>query len=708
MFEYRLDLLGADEKIVLSKLLGQPVTVRLALPEGNARYFHGFVTRFALVGREEGYASYQATVRPWLWFLTRIADCRIFQNLTVPEIVKEVFKGRKFTDFDEALGRKYRSRDYCVQYRETDFNFVSRLLEEEGIYYFFRHSDGKHELILADAPGSHEPIPGGPRVPFYPPGGSVVREEDHVRDWDLSQEVQPAAYVLTDFDFQKPRADMFVNTRQEREHARAGELEVYDYPGEYIEPADGEQYVKTRLEELQAGFELVRGEGPVRGMTAGGLFKLVGHPRDDQNREYLATKVRHELANPEFLSGGTATDPTYACSFTAIDSKQPFRPARLTPRPVVQGPQTAIVVGKSGEEIWTDKFGRVKVKFHWDRLGHGDENSSCWVRVVSVWAGKAWGGIQIPRIGQEVIVDFLEGDPDQPIVTGRVYNADQMPPYGLPANQTQSGIKSRSSKGGSPDNFNEIRFEDKKGSEELYLHAEKNHTNITENDRSEDVGHDRSLHVGHDKSEAIDNNKSITVGVDHVENIGANKTMTVGANHDETIAANKTLAVGGSHGETIGANMTITIAQLLTETVGINYAETVGAAMELTIGAVFTETVGAAKVQTIGLSKEETIGTSKSVSVGSNSAEEVGGAKSVSVAKDLTEAVSGAHAETVTKEFTLRAKKVSITAEDEVLIKTGSASITLKKNGDITIDGKNINVKGSGNITMKARKILEN
>jgi len=358
----------------------------------------------------------------------------------------------------------------------------------------------------------------------------------------------------------------------------------------------------------------------------------------------------------------------------------------------VQGPQTAIVVGRSGEEIFTDKYGRVKVQFHWDREGKRNENSSCWIRVSHPWAGKGWGAISIPRIGQEVIVDFLEGDPDQPIITGRVYNAEQMPPYELPADQTQSGVKSRSSKGGGADNFNEIRFEDKKGSEEVYIHAEKDESIVVE--------HDQMITVGHDRAESIERDRSLAVGRDKSEKVGRNKSI----------------AVTGAHTETIQGVMTVTVGRTLTENVLINYAETVGGAMELTVGAalaitvgaVMAETVGGAKTEAIGGSKSEIIGDGKVLDVGSSLNETVKDDRIVDIGKNLKEEVKEQHEETVGKEYILKAKKMQFVANDEILIKTGQAEIMMKKNGDITIKGKKIVVSGTGDVIVKGSKIAEN
>jgi len=692
LFQFELDLLSMDPNIKFEDLLGQNVTIRLELPNDKTRYFNGFVSRFSQEGTFDDFNAYSMTVHPWLWFLTRTADCRIFQGKTVPEIIKEVFGDHGFTDFEESLSGNYRTWDYCVQYRETDFNFVSRLMEQEGIYYYFKHEINRHILVFSDSVSSHEAYPGYEKLPYFPPDEHLLRERDHIYDWNISQEVQPGVYALNDFDFKRPKANLEVKSSIKRDHARAT-MEIYDYPGEYPDTGDGENYVRARIEELQGEHEQVEGQANARGLAVGSLFELVDYPRTDQNREYLIVSATHQIESDAYTSGGGAgAEEVYSCNFTALHSKQPYRPARTTPKPMVQGPQTAIVVGPSGEEIYTDKYGRIKVSFHWDRYSKSNETSSCWVRVAQLWAGTKWGGIQIPRIGQEVVIEFLEGDPDHPLITGRVYNNDNMPPYDLPANATQSGIKSRSSKGGSADNFNEIRFEDKKGEELVYLHAEKDQSNVVENDETIAVGNDRAESIGRDRSLEVERDKF------------------------ENVKNNKAIQVTGVHNEKIDSSMNIMIGSNLSESVAVNYAETVGAAMELTVGgllaisvgAAMSETIGGGKSEAIGLAKSESIGGSKSLDVGANLSEAVGKNRDVEISKDLNENVGGQHTESVEKEYTLQAKKIQLVAKDEINIKTGKAEIVMKKSGDITIKGKKINIKGSGDVIIKGSKIKEN
>jgi type VI secretion system secreted protein VgrG len=708
-FGYELVLLSTDTTIKAASMLGQGLTVELELADQKIRYFNGIVSRFARGGTVGRYAQYRATIRPWLWLLSRTADCRIFQNMTVPDVIKQVFRGYGLSDFDDALSGSYRTWDYIVQYRETALDFVSRLMEQEGIYYYFKHESGKHLLVLADGYSAHATAPGYDEVPFFPPEGNERRERDHLNDWSASEQIQPGSYMLNDFDFTRPKASLQAKTADPRDHARA-DMELYDYPGEYSESGDGESYVKARLQALLAQYEQLEGQGNVRGLAAGNLFKLAQFPLDDQNREYLVVATHYVIQNNQRESEAGGESSVHA-TVSAIDSRTQYRPRQLTPKPLISGPQTAIVVGKAGEEIWTDQYGRVKVQFHWDRLGKSNEASSCWVRVAQVWAGGRWGAMHIPRIGQEVIVEFLEGDPDRPIVTGRVYNGDNKPPYDLPANQTQSGIKSRSTKGGNPDNFNELRFEDKKGEEHVYLQAEKDYQIY--------VKHDESRRVDHDRAKDVGNNETVTIGVDRTEQVGANETITIGSNRTETVGANENITIGGSRVEAVASSETITIGTTRTEqvgaaemvTVGAARMHSIGAADALNVGGAHTVTVGGLEAITVGGLRTVTVGATQTISVGGNQTEMVGGNDSTTiagnrtsqVAKDDSLTVGGKRSQNIGKEDSLTiGKSLVVTAADQIVFKSGDASITLKKNGEIVIAGKNISLKGSGKILIKA------
>ncbi|MFS2093240.1 type VI secretion system tip protein TssI/VgrG [Pseudomonas sp. Pseusp11] len=544
LFSYELQLHSLDNAIDLNQLLGKPMCLSLQLDGGGERHFHGIVARCSQNVDQGQFASYQATLRPWLWLLTRTSDCRIFQNLTIPQIIKQVFRDLGFSDFEDTLSRPYREWEYCVQYRETSFDFVSRLMEQEGIYYFFRHEQGRHVLVLADAYGAHANVPGYASVPYYPKN-EQQRERDHIYDWHLAQQVQPGSLELNDYDFQRPGARIDVRSAMPRPHT-AGDYPLYDYPGTYVQSEDGEHYARTRIEALQTLHEQVELAGNARGLGSGHLFSLTGFSRQDQNREYLIVGARYHIDQESLETSGGAASAQFESNLTCIDAQQSYRPLPNTHRPIVKGPQTALVVGPKGEEIWTDQFGRVKVHFYWDRHDQSNENSSCWIRVSQSWAGKNWGSMQIPRIGQEVIVSFLEGDPDRPIITGRVYNAEQTVPYDLPENATQSGMKSRSSKGGSPANFNEIRMEDKKGAEQLYIHAERNQDIVVEVDESHSVGHDRNKSIGHNETVTIGNNRLRIVKQEDILSVGQRKTDSISQSYVIEVGENLRLVCGES------------------------------------------------------------------------------------------------------------------------------------------------------------------
>ncbi|HEY1790033.1 MAG TPA: type VI secretion system tip protein TssI/VgrG [Verrucomicrobiae bacterium] len=690
LFRIEAELSSENETVDLDQVVGHEVTIRINAGQNSKRFFHGFVSRMVQVAKQDQYARYRATIVPWLWFLTRTSDCRVWvavedpsQGKTVPDVIEALFKLRGFNNYKLSLSATYPKREFIVQYRETDFNFVSRLMEQEGIYYYFEHQDGKHTLVLADSAGAHEPFSGYANVTFNPGANPSLQEV--ILDWMLEKEVHPVSTALNDFDFKRPKTPLLSATNTSRKHG-AATYEIYDAPGEYVDSGDGDRLAQVRLDELQSQYEQLHGQASARGLAAGSTFTLKNHPRQDQNREYLITGISLNASAGEFITRDAGKNGEFfSCNFSCIAKTQQFRPARLTPKPIVQGPQTAVIVGPSGEEIYTDQYARVKVHFRWDRHDNSDQNSSCWVRVSQYWAGKAWGAIHIPRMGQEVVVEFLEGDPDRPIITGRVYNADQTVPYALPANKTQSGIKSRSSKGGSAANFNEIRLEDKKGSEEVYIHAEKDQNNVVENDETTKVGHDRTESVG--------NNETITIGKDRTETVGANEKIAIGANRTETVAANESIAVTANRTRTVGGNENITVTQMRVHSVGVNEAINVGAAQAITVGAVQAITVGSNQTTNVGGSRTENVAKDETVSIG--------GARTVSVGKDDSLSVT---------------KNLNITAGESITITTGSASISMKKDGTITISGKDISIEGSGainvkaskNITMKGQKILQN
>lgn len=532
---YTVSLLSSDAAVDIGAVLGKPMTVELATDaEGGVRHFNGIVTRFCSTGWRGEFASYEATLHPWLWLLTRSSDCRIFQNLSVPDIVKQVCQayGGVVSLSASSLSGEYLPLPYCVQYRESDFDFVCRLLEDAGIYFYFIHEADKHTMVLADSYTAHLPIRGYEGLKFGHAARTREWSEESVSAWTVGGEIASSRMVLNDFNFEMAsncQSGGLLSSANVPAGYRQSGYEVFDYPGKYSAAGAGNALARARIERLHGQCEQVVAMTNARGLYPGGLFTLADHPRDDQNRGYLVTSAHYEVSGNDYASGNGGF--SFHCRIGAIGADHPYRPPASAAKPVVRGPQTAIVVGKAGEEIWTDQYGRVKVQFHWDRQGQADENSSCWVRVAQGWAGKGWGAMAVPRIGMEVIVSFLEGDPDRPLVTGCLYNADAMPPYPLPAEQTTSTVKSRSSKGG--EGYNELRFEDRKGSEEVFMHAERDFLRL--------VKHDDALQVAHDQSVAINGKQSVKVGTTIVVEAGTSIELNVGGSSIKIEAAKITI-----------------------------------------------------------------------------------------------------------------------------------------------------------------------
>jgi type VI secretion system secreted protein VgrG len=555
-FSFELELLST-QAINFEDIVGKPVTITVALGNGD-RYINGVISRFGQTGEDWNFRRYSAQVVPWFWLLTRRADCRIFQNKSTPEIIEEVFKSLGFTDYELSLTKSYPKRTYCVQYRETDFNFVSRLMEYHGIYYFFRHEAQKHVMVLADSPSAVQPCPVQHKAEYKGVDNTHQDDLDVVITWLSEQELRPGSCALTDFNFETPlttvsaSVDSLVKTWKK-------ELQVYDYPAGCDNKGDTETIARVRMEAEEVLQQVARSKTTCRAFLPGFKFELADHPVQSQNVEWLIAEVEHEATASGYRAGQTDQPSRYRNQIVCIPADVPFRPPRLTPVPYVQGPQTALVVGPSGEEIYPDKFGRVKVQFHWDRAGKYDADSSCWIRVSQAWAGKGWGAVSLPRIGQEVIVDFLEGDPDQPIITGRVYNGEDMPPYALPDEMTKTVMKTNSSKGG--DGFNEFRFEDKKGSEQIFLFAEKNLDIRVKNNEYETVSKDLHLIVEQDKYEQTKNDHNETIERDYAQAVGRDHHLKVTGKQAMEIGGSQSLKVTGDVAEQFGGNFATQVSQ---------------------------------------------------------------------------------------------------------------------------------------------------
>ncbi len=680
LFTFNLDLLSTKNDIDFKKIIGQNVTIRILLADGSSeRYFNGFVSRFAQSSTATIFTNYQMEVVPWLWFLTRNVDCKIFQNMSIPDIIQKVFKDRGYSDFKNSMTGSYDAVEYCVQYRETDFNFVSRLMEDNGIFYYFEHDDGKHTLVLADDTSAHQNCPNQDSASYNQVSGDLD-SEDVITAWNKQQELRTGKYSLTDYNFETPNTSLFGSEPTVVEVGGNTKFEMYDYPGVHGTTSEGAAVAKLRMQEEEASSVLVSGSSTCRAFTSGYKFNMKEHPRDDMNGSYVLTEVQHVSSVGSYSSSAQDGGAKYSNHFTCIPADTPFRPPRVSPKPFVQGPQTALVVGKSGEEIWVDQYGRIKVQFYWDRVGQKDEKSSCWVRVSQPWGGKGWGAMWIPRIGQEVVVSFVEGDPDRPLITGRVYNADQTVPYTLPDHQTVSTFQSRSSKEGATANYNEIRFEDKKQNEQIFINAERDMDQRVEVDSREFVGSNRFLNVGANQVENIGVDKHVNVAANHVEAIGKNMSLNVGTDLMENIGNDQHLNVANNLQENIGKDQHVNV--------GANVIENIGTDLHLTIGANRVENVGSKLALTIGSDRAESVGGNLDLNIASNRTEQVGSNQSLQVGSNFDHQVGQNYALTA-------GQNVSVEGSMNITLQAGMQISLVGPGGFITIGPAGVAIQGT-------------
>jgi type VI secretion system secreted protein VgrG len=588
------------------------MTLEIDAPDDTVRYWQGTCVSCEYFGLYEGFGFFQAKVRPFLWFLTQVTDCRIFQEKTALDIVQETLRKHGFSDFEVKAQRTLETRTYCVQYRETDFDFISRLMEEDGIYYFFTHDDKREKMIIADDISAHAPVPGHETLPYAPreEAAGYRRKDDHVFEWRGGEATNSGKVSLTDFNFERPSADLMTTNMIPRgTHSHRG-YERYDYPGRYLATAHGDRLSRNRMEAISAQRRRSRGQSNARMMGIGQRFELTGHPRAPENAEYLIVSCRHQMqidsdydtneVTKSVLGGALQFNKqdnpdTYRCTFDVMPTAVPYRPLEKTPKPRIPGVQTAMVVGPSGKEIHTDQYGRVKVQFHWDRIGTDNENSSCWVRYAVPWSGKRWGWVGVPRIGQEVVIGFEEGDPDRPMITGMLYNAETMPTYELPANMTQVGIKTNSSKGGN--GANELMFEDKKDQELVRFVAEKDYEQTVKNNATVTIGYDKMdagnlIHkVYQNRTEEVDQgdytrtiktgSETIDIAQNRTKNVGNNETVDIGNELTITAGTKITLKVGQSKIVMDATSITLTSMDI-TCTADMGFAASGGMSAEMT------------------------------------------------------------------------------------------------------------------------------
>jgi type VI secretion system secreted protein VgrG len=689
---YGITLSSSSPDLDPTDILGASVTVEVENQFGSSRYINGLVSNFSFIGPDSSASKsylYHAVAQSWLFITERKSDCRIFQEKSVPDILKIVL-GEFGMPFECNLSGSYDPIAYSVMFNETALNYVKRMTELVGIYWYIRHDLGTHTIVFTD--GIHSTLDDYSTIPFLTPGSRVLESEEQISEWHIENEVKSGRYTTSSYNFKHPRANLLMDQIVRKDHAHDS-LEMYEWTGSYAERADGAKLVEVRREQQQLQFETIIATSNVRGIAPGYKFTLTNHPRAACNGEYLIVSANYTFQENAESGRADGEETTWKIKFMARPAKRRYYPPKVTHKPSPKGPHTALVTGPAGQEIWTNEYGMVKVYFYWDRYSAKDETSSCWVRVVSVWAGTQFGMMHVPRINQEVIVEFVNGDIDMPIITGRVYNFNNMPPWTLPDNATQSGILSRSSKGGQYSNANAIRFEDKKGAEQVWIQAERNMDTVVENDethhvmhdRTKTIDHDETVFVHHDRTETVDNNETITVHNNRKERVDQNENISIGVNRTEDVGANEHV--------TIGANKVQTIAITYTQNVGAAKMTNVGAAYLINVGGAMNRLIGLASAEEVGLTKITKVGMGHSMTVGQDQKVEVGGDQSVTVAKTIT-----------------------INAGDSIELVCGKSTLKMTKDGTISINGHEVDIgtsgdqflKAGGNITLKASNIAEN
>jgi type VI secretion system secreted protein VgrG len=659
-------MLVSEEEIPCEEVVRQEGTLTIINPEGldnPDRYYHGIVRKFRHKETKGRFHIYEAQLVPSLWLLSLTQDCRIFQDMKLTDIVSKILEENDITSdlYEFRLAKTDIFNKFNIQYNETDLHFISRLLEIEGIFYFFEHYKDKHVLVFCDTDAFYQDIEGDTSIPFNS-GGMVSADKISISTFDYSERMRPSVHTHTNYNFKTPSANLKTDCKAEYNN-KDDEFEVYSYPGSYGETKRGNDLAQAHLETIASLKEKGRGISNCTRLTSGATFQLTGHNIEQFNQEYFLFGVTHKGLQPGVLKELAPKDivPGYRNIFMVIPSSVTYRPEQRHSKPMVPGLLSAIVTGPKGEEIWPDEYGRVNVQFHFDREGKMDEKSSCWLRTIQFWNGGSYGSQFIPRIGDEVLVSFVNGDMDYPIIVGSAHNEAKQPNYNLPANKTQSGIKTMSTPGGTAANYNELRFEDLMGKEEVYLQGEKDWNILIKNDKGQTIGHDEKLlvkndrtkNVDHDQKETIGNNKDITVVKDHTESIGENMVIKVGHNLSETTGENKTVSVIKDLNETISGNAVIHSEQNRSLTVGANSTERIEQDLSTTVG------------------NNCKLGVDSNLSIAVNN-------------------------------------KTMISSGDEITLICGAATIVLKSNGKILINGNDISVLGSSSIALKAPKISQN
>ena len=660
-FKYEAICISTDHNLNLDSLIGESITVELKCDEkgDSKRYFNGICTEAWQIASTNVFAEYHVVLRPWFALLEHAVDCKVFQKKSVVDIIKSIFSDSSFNDFSVSVTGEYPELPYCVQYNETTADFINRLMEKNGLYYYFKHSDGKHEMTIVDAMSSHSTGNGVSKINWI----------QNIDKWSLKKAFQTCNATVNAYDFKNPSGNLLSKKNQNRKYSHANMEKYNSYGNSYAKSGDGDKFAEVNLQANQAGYDIFSCTTLLRGAATGYTFSLSDCPRKDQNTDYLIIKNEIQIDNGNYSSrdnvqfrgeissfGEEDEEPSFNSKLTGMPKTANFRAPQITPKPEVHGIQSATVVGSSGEEIWTDDFRRIKIQFPWDRDGKKDENSSCWVRVATAWAGKNWGALFTPRIGQEVLVQFINGDPDRPLVIGSVYNNDNNPPY-PGSSPTKNGIKSHSSSEGGSDNYNEIYFEDKKGEELLYIQAEKDKQILVKNDRTTDIKHDEIYTIENDRTGTVKHDETLTV-----EN---NRTRTV--NNDEKVT------IKNDRNKTVENNEVITIKNDRTSTINNNETHEVKNDRKTTISNDETLTVKNNRNSSITGNEEKKIDGNKTLKIKGKDSTEVTGAQNIKV--------SQSRSANITSKDSIDAQEITLTGKTKITLKVGGSSVEISNSG---------------------------
>lgn len=694
--EHHVVLRTRTGNLKLSDLFLKPATIEIDCYQDptttKLKKINGIIRKCSMRADEQQHYLYTFIVSPSLWRLSQCENTRIFQEKNSAQIIQQVIETYGYSCTMSLLTQP-RTREFCVQYQESDLAFVSRLAEDDGFYFYFDQE--QDQVIFLDASSQ---MPDSAPLTHYrwDPGQGLVRQlPETVTAFENDQQPRWRQVMVKDYNYKTPDSEMI-----EQWLSQDGEGSSYMYGVGFTKSGEGEAYAKLRLEEHRLAGDVLTLTSDIRSANAGVLFEFTDFPASVYNMKYQIIGIEHHYSSGAYYN-----------TFQCLPLTTPFRPLRVTRRPVIPGLHIATVVGPDGpaaqgasaQDIYIDEMGRIKVLFNWDLDTSRAEASSCWARLISPYAGPGYGSFCIPRVGNEVLIAFLEGNPDRPIVVGSTQNGDNSPPLTLPGNKSRNTMKTPSG--------NEIRFEDKEGNEQVFINATKdqdsqvgnNETHTVANNRTKDIGVDETTTVGANRTESVGSNESITIGANQNLVIGGNRTKSVGADDTETIAANKTITVGASHTESVGSTMSITVGASLSESIGVNYSESVGVSMELTVGAIYAETVGA--------SKTETVGGAKSVNVSGTLTENVGAACSRKIGGALSETVGATQAVSVGGAYKLNAQQVIIQGASQIKLTAGGSSITLKGStieiaaSTIKLKGTTISLNGSSAVNIKAANV---